>query len=369
MLKRVVVKQKTSSPELTDMFNQMVGTSMPDPSIIAPKYETLISCLETITVKIRQMFTCAQYLPAGIMDEFGDSIRELIEFCNQGESEIASVKIARKDSLLGNDLTLLNQDPSLIMEFITSLHKGYNPEELAEAYKSAKDLPLTNAIIIAVRDIRKIVEEYKSQTKSEHHCLELRSKLSDMFIKKHDDAHLPLMPSITALDFKQVWMHEAADYNVKKRFIYGLYIILSSGSEIVELIMSPDIDIDKFSEVLIENISKLKKQIPRCEKAFSRIAESVSMLKTNFSEYYKDFVTAKNPSIIVENFILDVAQNDSTDIDTMVQFRTIINYYKKLLAQQPKNKVDPNISKIFDMLEENMSELEKKVGKDEEAQD
>jgi flagellar biosynthesis chaperone FliJ len=122
--------------------------------------------------------------------------------------------------------------------------------------------------------------------------------------------------------------------------------------------MSPDVDITKFSEKMVESLQKLKTRIPRCEKAFAKIAKSVNLLQDNFSDYYKDFLVAQNPNVILENFISDVSVSSKADPDTIRQFRTIIEHCRSNFMG---NNKDPKIEKIFEVLNTNMEILEKKV--------
>ena len=127
-----------------------------------------------------------------------------------------------------------------------------------------------------------------------------------------------------------------------------------------DTITSPDVDVKKFSKVIISSIAKVKKRIPRCEKAFEKIEQSVGLLEGNFDGYYKDFVQSKNPSTIIESFVIDVSQSGGSDPQTTRQFRKIINYYRK--ATQGKIK-DPKMKKIFDMLSANFNAMEQQEEK------
>ena len=130
------------------------------------------------------------------------------------------------------------------------------------------------------------------------------------------------------------------------------------GLDIYQVITSPDIDIKKFSRVLINNIEKMKKQIPRCNKAFDIIANSVHLLENNFDGYYKNSVEAENPSIIVENFIVDVSVSQNATASTTAQFRKIIMFMKK---QSAGNK-DPRVAKLFKILNSQFSIMQRETG-------
>ncbi len=118
----------------------------------------------------------------------------------------------------------------------------------------------------------------------------------------------------------------------------------------------PDIDVDEFVNVVISNLKQVKGQIPRCDKAFRKIEESVKLLKDNFGSYYKDFMTTGSSTIIMENFVLDVAKSTNADMETTRQFREIIKYYKKIAQSHIKN---PQLKMLFEKVNENFKELDK----------
>ena len=139
--------------------------------------------------------------------------------------------------------------------------------------------------------------------------------------------------------------------------------------DVYQIITSPDIDISKFSDIIVQSIQQAKKMIPRANKAFKKIEESVELLKNNFQNYYKDFITTKNPTIIVENFILDVSKENTgeLDLDLARQFKKIVMFYQK--KSQGKIK-DPRINQLFEMLNKNFDMLnvkDKDVSESEES--
>ena len=132
--------------------------------------------------------------------------------------------------------------------------------------------------------------------------------------------------------------------------------------DIYQLISSPDVDIDKLSEVIVAAIEAAKKQIPRCDRAFKIIGNSVDMLKSNMNTYYKDFVATSNPTIIFESFISDIANDVNMDSQTLNQFKRIIFHFRKKSESMPKNsKLDTmftSLDKIMSIMENNDSKEE-----------
>ena len=124
-------------------------------------------------------------------------------------------------------------------------------------------------------------------------------------------------------------------------------------------IISPDINIEEFVDIIIVNIGEFKNRpgLNRCKKAFKKIEDSVKMLKDNFSSYYRDFVTTKNSTIIMEHFIIDVSKSSaSVDPELTREFRTIIGYYRKAAEN---TKMNPQVQSLFDRINESFKQLER----------
>lgn len=134
-------------------------------------------------------------------------------------------------------------------------------------------------------------------------------------------------------------------------------------------VTSPDVDVQKLSKIVVEAIDKIKNvpELNRCGRAFKKISESVGLLETNFDGYYKDMVSSKNPSSIMENFIVDISKDSNMDAKLLFQFRKIINYYKKQRNNNP-NK-NPQIDKLFSSLNEKMESFGLNNVKEEKDED
>lgn len=128
------------------------------------------------------------------------------------------------------------------------------------------------------------------------------------------------------------------------------------GVDLNDLITTPDIDVDEFVTVLIDSIDGLKKKIPRCNEAFDKIRDSVGLLKNNFKSYYGDFAASGNPTIIMENFVMDVAKDSTVSPRVSGQFKEIIKHYKDMAGAQVQ---DPRVKNMLKHLDKNMKLLEK----------
>jgi hypothetical protein len=137
-----------------------------------------------------------------------------------------------------------------------------------------------------------------------------------------------------------------------------LHKLYKISHDVYDVMSSPDIDVNEFIQVIMASLDDVKKHIPRCGEAFDLIASSVNLLQNNFDDYYKDYVASNNPTIIMENFVLDVSQKAKSSPRIAAQFRRIITHYRKLAAQQASN---PKLQSLFQQVDKNFQELEKKV--------
>jgi len=371
-VKMGVAKKTMKDPELLDLFNQMMGAGDPDPNIAVPKYEKLLEESKQITGLLRS-FANSPF--AGVFRrDYNSAFDEINSFCQDSFKilEQHTLEESNESSVMSGDkLNSLNENHNLIQKYIDSINSKYNLQDLAETYTNLKECSAVQEIVMIVKNIRNVLMMEKERSKSEQHNLEDKASLSMMFITKCEGDSLTLF-NFCSLDFKQIsYNEELLTPELQNYMLYFLHILYKRGLEVVRLITSPDIDVEKFSEVLVRNIGEVKKHIPRCDKAFDKISNSVGLLRNNFDDYYKDFVISQNPGIIIENFVGDVAKNSSADVQTTMQFRKIIQYYKQRMSAAKID--DPKIKKILSMVGSNLDVLEEETGakkgkKDEEKE-
>lgn len=119
---------------------------------------------------------------------------------------------------------------------------------------------------------------------------------------------------------------------------------------------SPDMDAEEFTGVVEPAIAQLKTQLPGCDAAFRIMLNSTDLLRNKFSTYYSDYVESSNPTIIMENFVLDVSKTQKTSPRVMLQFRKIIAFYKK---QQSLRSSDPKLAAVFRHVDNSFQEIER----------
>lgn len=319
-VKRMIQKNSAQDVHaLNEMFDQLTGVSKADPEILLPKYINFREQLYKFC-KVFELLT--NFKPfTNNFTEFSTEIKEISDFVSEMREKLE-----------------LNTS----MEEETPEIKEYDKEKLNEKFTWLKETKFVQKIIITGGNLRK----YKNYLNPD--------ELSDRFIKR--EVGLSLTPiSFSGLDLKKIWVSD----NFKEFTGKFLLKILSKVAEIsytvYDIVTSPNIDIKKFSRVLIDNIGALKKQIPRCNDAFNIIANSVQMLEDNFNTYYKSSVEAENVSVIIESFIVDVSLRQKSSLKVTQQFRTII----KRMQQKSANNNDPRVKKLFSILNNQFSMMEK----------
>jgi hypothetical protein len=147
---------------------------------------------------------------------------------------------------------------------------------------------------------------------------------------------------------------KAADRRFLLTVLHKMYRI---SHDVYDAVSMPDVDVDEFVEVIIRSLDDVEGQIPRCNDAFRRIRESVGLLKGNFNGYYQDYIASNNPTIIMENFVLDVSKSTDANAKVTGQFRRIISHYRKQAKAHASN---PRMKTLFEQVDKNFQELERR---------
>lgn len=353
-----VAKKTMKDPELIDLFNQMCGTGNPDPAIVTPKYEQLLN----ETKKVTKMLGDFAVSPLAMVfrKDYATAFDEIAAYAASSMKELTALTIEENKNpvLSGIDLNGLNEQQSEMAKYLASINSKYDLNQLKDAYNGLKECRSVQEIVMITRNIKDVLMMEKERRKTAKHDLEDKDTLSMMFITKCEGDSLTLF-QFSTLDFKQIsYNEEFFTPDLRKYMLFFLHILYKKGLEIVKLITQPDIDVEKFSDVLVRNIGQVRKQIPRCDKAFDKIAKSVNLLRGNFDDYYKDFVISQNPGIIIENFVGDVAKSSSADMEVTRQFRQIIKHFKQKMAGKVQ---DPKVKKLLSMMGKNLDVLDGKA--------
>jgi hypothetical protein len=182
--------------------------------------------------------------------------------------------------------------------------------------------------------------------------------LDDSFVVQFPGLKFSPIGGMSTFNFKQVYISDKITTQDRKFLMLMLCKLYSISHETYNALLTPDIDVDEFVTIVRNSIGEVRKQLPRCGQALDHIINSVHMLKSNFGTYYRDFVISKNPSVLLENFVVDVSKTTGKVQPNLTrQFREIISFYRKMSANQ---KTDPRLRGLLQRVNENIGELDKR---------
>jgi hypothetical protein len=312
-----VVGDELDTSDLQRCFSQMTGSINPDVNIVLPKYNHIMECLS----KIRENLINLKI--------------EILDTYNTDENSNSDVR---------NFIHALN---GMISCRLTD--NNFSSKD----YLDMKNDANVQTLVITCSKLLQI---------SPHIKKEWEDVDKKFFMRFPQTSYNPFEFART-LDIKKIWI---VDGDGKPETVKRLHLILKNifceVHFIYKTVTSPDVDISKLSAIIIGALGSLKKQIPRCEKAFKKITDSVSLLENNFDNYYKDFVQSNDPTNIFTGFIGDVANTCDTDPHLIFQCRKIVNFYKKNM--QAAGGASSEKTKMFDSLMKNYNVLEKHMVSD-----
>ena len=316
VVQSVMISKTAKDEKLQDMFAQMTGAKEADPKIIIPKYNN-IRKNALVMVKTLDKLAGNTKLRA-ILSEFTAQFDEIKDY---------SVSLR----------TSLQYDTIKSDEEVTA-------DNIQVLYKTCKEDPNIRMISVLCSRLRQDMTPIND--------------LNIYFIGNQSDNNYQPFP-FTTLNFTNVWTElpesDSGGDIIKKYIMTVLKKLMECSYEIHNTLISPDIDIDEFSHILVEAITKARNMLPRCKQAFDKIEDSITLLKSNFSDYYKSFMISKNPNSIFELFIVDVFKSQKGSLRIKWQFKQIINFYRKHASG--KISKDSNLQHIFDSLDSKMNDL------------
>jgi hypothetical protein len=308
--------------DLQKCFSQMTGSENPEEGIVLPKYNAIQGCIATIQQNLIE-------LKIDIIDKVCNDDHE--------SNEIRDFINILRDTIMNKvDNTMFN----------------------SKDYLELKNSNTVQTLVITCSNLIPIAPQIAKE------WVDVDKKF---FMRYPQISYTPL-PFAPSIDLKKLWI---VDCDKNPEMTEKLFLIIKTIFRNVHMIYktvtSPDVDISKLSHTIVAALVSLKKQIPRCEKAFKKITDSVNLLENNFDVYYKDFVQSNDPMNIFTGYIGDVANSCDSDPQLIFQCRKIVKFYKNAME---KNQNNPNMTtektKMFDSLMKNYSNLEKKMDEDKE---
>jgi hypothetical protein len=340
-----VMKKKIGGDDqdISRMFNEMMNSDQVNVNIAWPKYSSLIDNIEEF-VKIFVLLRRSTIIRRSdnptevlVVTDYSHHGEEIDNFLKTNLAQFEEFKNAPFNKAFTGTLNNLNEFPEdLVKDFRTK-------------YASLKKFNMINAmqvICAKLLDYRNDIEDI--------------SRLDINFIERMAGVEFRPYP-FTTMDYKDIFLDDSVDDKAKKYLLLILNKVFHITYNVYNIVSSPDIDVDEFVDVIINNLDKLKKApgLDNCDKAFRKIRQSAELLKSKFTTYYRDLEETNSPTIMMENFILDVAQETDADPQTMMQFKKIIAYYRKATAGQ-RGK-DPKIDMLFSKVDEHFKRYDDAV--------
>ena len=181
---------------------------------------------------------------------------------------------------------------------------------------------------------------------------------SDRFLRGAGYAFLPLA-GLPELNYKALYHDPRLAPPGRAFLLAGLAKLHEVAHGLYKAVSLPDIDVERLIEVIMSALDEVRRYVPRCDEAFKHIADSVHLLRENFGGYHRDFMISNNPTIILENFVLDVSRQRAGSARLAGQFKRIILHYKRLAGDR---QMDPRMRRLFSHVDTNLQELERLDG-------
>lgn len=394
-----VVKQKLGSlgldGNLSSTMNRMLGGGGYDLKIIVPKYLNIKEELDKIT-KILFKFVESPTALAFKAD-FESEYTKIRDFIKQTQDEFNKVEVPDliKIELLDSNLLMeaIQKNQPLTSEF--KLYKDF-----MDYYPTFLKCSPVNFILVFLKNMLPhklylLKNETKSTTTTTTTTTTSTSDITDqmknMKIKPvignpntakpqkvtfnaeeaiknitnmYESIELPgFCPFTFAPKLDLSFIYRNGDELIRRYLCIFTSIVFDSAYRMYKALKVPDINVEDFIQIIESQLGTLKAKIPRCDKAFDKIASSMNLFRDNFETYYGDFIKSDNKTIIVENFVMDVAKNcGDTSADMVRQFRQIIKFYKDQ-TQTMRGKI-PLLDTAIDTVNANLDQLTSSFNKD-----
>jgi hypothetical protein len=326
-----IIKKVLKGSALTSTFDQLLGKGASDFNVVLEKNEKL-KLRATSIMKTMAMFANSKLMAAYV-------------------NEVNSINKWISDNADATD-TLFDQSD------VNILSKEEDRKKFTDRYNEMKNSELIGIFV----HICRVLHPYRAHigdfdALSHSFLMDTAINIKPFVFSNVDFVYLHTQSVGKAVDEKQIT-------SIRKFLMITIHKLYKESLAIVELKNSPDIDIDHMVEVLIGEIGKLKTQMKahRCDDAFKKLFDSTDILKKNFAGYFQDMLRTKDRTIILQDYVIDVATEDSEMSPVVLgQFRKIIS----MIITNGKGKIDanPKIKAMIDSLTNTVDELSGVVDK------
>ncbi|MDF1728291.1 MAG: hypothetical protein P1U53_11145 [Sulfitobacter sp.] len=181
-------------------------------------------------------------------------------------------------------------------------------------------------------------------------------EFSDAFLKSAGHSFEPF-PKLPSANFKSFYQSDRCSDSLKYSLLSYLSKLAVITHAVYEAYNRPEIDVQKFAGIVKESLSDIKSvpELNRCDAAFRKIEASMDLMENNFGTYYRDMQISGDRTILMQNFVLDVAKDGKSSPQMTGQFRKIIGFYRKQSKAASESK---EMKAVFGALDSNLQELE-----------
>jgi len=336
------IKRTLGDPNVAGMFQDIIGG---DSSINFPlAYEKY----KKVSTNIKRYIALINALSGSqALRTFPTEIKMLESYVHVFKQHVDKIFVMPDSYILATKVADINQHT-------------YIPEEEREAFLVAYPLLQSNIPVKSIILTCEFLSNYKQQIGAINDALAGTTGITqeDLFIVNYPALNFNPIKGLSAFNFRKIYINDRIDESDKRFLLLALSKLYDISHSTYEALVAPDIDVDEFVSTVTSSISEIRKHLPRCNQALDKILNSVSMLKGNFPSYYKDYAISKNPLIIFENFICDVAKKPGkVQPNLSRQFREIISYYRKM---QTNKQTDPRLAGILKQVDKNIDELDRR---------
>jgi len=325
-IKKKKVPTGMDNPELSKLFNSMLDVDSVNITVAYPRYRRMGDLCE----QLLKVFTLVANNPFIAQPEFTLQQSELLEFCSRYTE--------RHKELFSIDLSEYEWNLEAIDE---SLNKYF-----CQTYSGIKKSDLVNNFVMVCNELAKYRDNFVDLDKLDHR-----------FITAMPGTEWCPFP-FTSLNLKHIFTLPTVGDLTTRFFMTVLNKIYTLSFKLYREASAFDIDVDKFVSLMSNSIDDLQKQpkLSRCRRALKKTKESLDLLKDNFGDYYRDFIETKDPTIIMQHFVIDVSKS-SANADPAIhrEFKTIISYYREMARKKIDN---PHLKALFDTVDNSLKEMQ-----------
>lgn len=316
-----------NSRDVSDLFNQMLGADKPQLTIAYPRYSRIKEIIGKI-IRILDMFNQSNFICAS--NEYTTYRAEINIFTTSAKQLF--------EKYFNIDFSAYE----LNLEAVPDCLKA----EFGEKYADIKKSDFVNTIIIMCDRLCVYGRFLKNI-----------NELDGKFISNIPGVTYEPFPFST-FNLKQVYAADGTSDNSKQFILLVLHKLYTFSKALYEEITQPDVNVEDIANIVLANMEQVRNipELSRCRRAFDKITEAVDLLRTNFKDYYRDFISNKSTTTMMENFILDVSKNTHADVEIRREFMTIVKYYREHGGTAKK---DPRVDMLFENINSTISSLER----------